>query len=92
MKIYMVIGDNCEAYEDHAQWNEAAFASRKSAENYIKNRIEEHSRDINRMFEIENIECTRKLTDDEYAEYLELSRKWYNYRIDYHIMEFDVHD
>lgn len=92
MKIYMVIGDNCEAYEDHVQWNDAAFASRKSAEDYIKNRIEEHSRDINRMFEIEDIECDRKLTDDEHTEYLELNHKWYYDHIDYRIVEFDVRD
>lgn len=33
MKIYMVIGDNLEsAYENYKEWNEAAFASKKSAE------------------------------------------------------------
>ena len=46
MTIYMVIANNCEAYEDYAEWNEAAFSSRKSAENYIKNQIEERSKDI----------------------------------------------
>lgn len=39
MKIYMVVGDNLESgCEDYREWNEAAFASKKSAENYIQKR------------------------------------------------------
>ena len=37
MTIYMVIANNREAYEDYAEWNEEAFSSIKSAEDYIKN-------------------------------------------------------
>lgn len=92
MKIYMVIGDNCQAYEDHAQWNEAAFASRESAEDYIQNQIETHSKDIKRMFVIEVLKDIRKLTDDEHTEYLELSRKWPYDRINYHVTSFDLRE
>ncbi len=88
----MVIGDNCETYEDHAQWLEAAFASRESAEDYIQNQIEAHSKDIKRIFEIEVLEDIRKLTDDEDAEYLELSRKWPYDRINYHVISFDLRE
>ena len=90
MTIYMVIANNREAYEDYAQWNEAAFSSRKSAEDYIKNQIEERSRDIHRMYEIEAIEHDRKLTDDENAEYQELNYKWPYDSIDYKIRAYDV--
>ena len=90
MTIYMVIANNREACEDYAEWNEAAFSSRKSAEDYIKNQIEEHSRDIHRMYEIEDIEYDRKLTDDENAEYLELNHKWPYDSIDYKIRAYDV--
>lgn len=90
MTIYMVIANNREAYEDYAEWNEAAFSSRKSAEDYIKNQIEEHSRDIHRMYEIEAIEYDRKLTDDENAEYQELNYKWPYDSIYYKIRAFDV--
>lgn len=41
MKIYMVIVDNFidpDPYEDHREWNDKAFASRKSAEDYIQKR------------------------------------------------------
>ena len=90
MTIYMVIANNREAYEDYAEWNEAAFSSRKSAEDYIKNQIDEHSRDTHRMYEIEDIESDRKLTDDENAEYQELNYKWPYDSIDYKIRTFDV--
>ena len=90
MTIYMVIANNREAYEDYAEWNEAVFSSRKSAENYIKNQIEERSRDIHRMHEIEDIEHDRKLTDDEIAEYQELNYKWPYDSIDYKIRAYDV--
>ena len=90
MTIYMVIANNCEAYEDYAEWNEAAFSLRKSAEDYIKNQIEEYSRDMHRMHEIEDIECDRKLTDDENAEYQELIYKWPYDSIDYKIRAYDV--
>ena len=90
MTIYMVIANNREAYEDYAEWNEAAFSSRKSAEDYIKNQIEERSRDIHRMHEIEDIECDRKLTDDENSEYQELNYKWPYDIIDYKIRAYDV--
>ena len=90
MTIYMVIANNREAYEDYAEWNEAAFSSRKSAEDYIKNKIEERSRDTHRMYEIEDIECDRKLTDDENAEYQELNYKWPYDSIYYKIKAYDV--
>ena len=90
MTIYMVIANNREAYEDYAEWNEAAFSSRKSAEDYIKNQIDEHSRDTHRMYEIEDIESDRKLTDDENAEYQELNYKWPYDSIDYKIRAYDV--
>ena len=90
MTIYMVIANNREAYEDYAEWNEAVFSSRKSAEDYIKNQIEEHSRDTHRMYEIEDIESDRKLTDDENAEYQELNYKWPYDSIDYKIRAYDV--
>ena len=92
MKIYMVIGDNYETCEDHTQWIEAAFASRDLAEDYIKTQIEEHSRDIKRMFEIEVLEDIRKLTYDEYVEYLKLNLKWPYNRIDCHVTSFDVRE
>ena len=92
MTIYMVIANNREAYEDYAEWNEAAFSSRKSAEDYIKNQIEEHSRDTHRMCEIEDIESDRKLTDDENAEYQELNYKWPYDSIDYKIRAYDVRE
>ena len=92
MTIYMVIANNCEAYEDYDQWNEAAFSSRKAAEDYIKKLIYEHSRDTKRMLEIEDIKDNRKLTDYENNEYLELNYKWYYDRIDYHIVPFDVRE
>lgn len=39
MTIYMVVGDNSEAgYEDYKEWDEEAFASKKSAEDYIQKR------------------------------------------------------
>ena len=90
MTIYMVIANNREAYEDYAEWNEAAFSSRKSAEDYIKNQIEEHSRDAHRMYEIEDIESDRKLTDDENAEYQELNYKWPYDSTYYKIRAYDV--
>ena len=90
MTIYMVIANSREVYEDYAEWNEAAFSSRKSAEDYIKNQIEEHSRDTHRMYEIEDIESDRKLTDDENAEYQELNYKWPYDSIDYKIRAYDV--
>ena len=92
MTIYMVIANNRAAYENYAEWNEAAFSSRKSAEDYIKNQIGERSRDIHRIFEIEDIECDRKLTDDEIAEYQELNYKWPYDSIDYKIEAFDVRE
>ena len=90
MTIYMVIAYDREAYADYAKWNEAAFSSRKSAEDYIKNQIEEHSRDTHRMHEIEDIASDRKLTDDENAEYQELNYKWPYDNIDYKIRAYDV--
>lgn len=39
MKIYIVMGNNFEGpYEDDREWYEAAFASKKSAEDYIQKR------------------------------------------------------
>lgn len=40
MKIYMVIGDNLNGgyYEEYTEWYEEAFASKKSAEDFIRKR------------------------------------------------------
>lgn len=34
-KIYMLIADNGQAYEEHRWWNVAAFTSREAATTYI---------------------------------------------------------
>ena len=92
MTIYMVVASNREDGLDYFHWNKKAFSSRKSAEDYIKNLIDERSRDTKRMLEIEDIEHIRKLTDDEYDELLELNSKLYYDYIDYQVVPFDVHE
>lgn len=50
MKIYMVIGDNLEsAYEDYKEWNEAAFASKKSAEDYIRKLTDDENAEYEKL-------------------------------------------
>lgn len=87
MTIYMVIADNC-----NTQWNEAAFASRELAEEYVFNRINKRSEDYKRMYEIEKIENSRKLTDNEIAEYWKLNHEWNYDWVRYHIEPFDVRE
>lgn len=41
MKIYMVIADTGQAYEEHDWWNVAAFTSKEDASDYIMNLIED---------------------------------------------------
>lgn len=50
MKIYMVIGDNLEsAYENYKEWNEAAFASKKSAEDYIRKLTDDENAEYEKL-------------------------------------------
>lgn len=50
MKIYMIIGDNLNsAYETYKEWNEAAFASKNSAEDFIQKRTDDENAEIKKL-------------------------------------------
>lgn len=50
MKIYMVVGDNLKsAYETYKEWNEAAFTSKKSAEDFIQKRTDDENAEIKKL-------------------------------------------
>lgn len=97
MTVYMVIANNGMTY-DYVQWNEEVFASKESADKYIFNRTKEHSKDNERMREIEKIlfESARELTDSKIAEYDEeydkLCYKWPYDNIKYFITPYDVRE
>lgn len=96
MKVYVVVGSNHLSYEDHREWNEAVFASRESAENYVQKQPERYARDNARIDELEKLKYNiRQLTEDEEKEVRELWKRWTNdwYGCpNYRIKEYDVRE
>ena len=95
MKVYVVVGNNCEAYEDYREWNEAVFASQESAENYIQEQSERYDKDEASIDELEELSDHRELTEDEEKELNELKDRWVNaWRRcpDYRIEEYELRE
>lgn len=69
-KIYMVIADNGQSYEELAIWNVRAFASKESAQAYIETLTEEIKAASKRLYELEvkKYNDGLKLTEDEEKE------------------------
>lgn len=79
MKVYIVIGDNNERYEDSRHWNDAVFTSREAAERYIQNQPEIYYGEQNRIDELEELKWdVRELDEDEEAELRFLKERWSN--------------
>ena len=96
MKVYMVVGNNCEEYECYREWNEAVFASQESAENYIQKQPERYAKDDARIYELEELKYDiRELTEDEEKELSDLKDRWVKaWRCcpDYRIEEYEVQE
>ena len=73
MKIYMVIADNGQAYEEHDWWNVAAFTSEEAANEYIMNFIDEIDAAERREEELARLTDERALTPEEEEEYEEVN-------------------
>lgn len=54
MKVYIVIGNNCESYEGNYSWNDAVFASKEAAERYIQNQPMIYEGEQRRIEELED--------------------------------------
>lgn len=76
MKVYVVVGNNCEVYADYREWIDAVFASQESAENYIQKQPERYAKDDARIDELEY--DIRELTEAEEKELNELRGRWIN--------------
>ena len=99
MKIYMVIADNGESYEDHARWNVDAFSSPEAATEYINKLPSIIAEKEKRIDELCELKCTRELTNDEEEERFNLLHKWGHFwhffdedRGDFEIQEYEVLD
>ena len=91
-KIYMVVADNGQSYEDHDHWNVRAFTSEEAAQAFIKSFDEEIGNAISRSHELERLENDRKLTDDEKEEYGRLCELAYDYTEVYYVGHFRIED
>lgn len=80
-KIYMVIADNGQSYEDHSWWNVRAFASKEAAQAYIGTFTEEIKAAQKRLkeLEVELYVNGRELTEDEMKEYERVNELDYLY-------------
>lgn len=77
MKVYIVIGNNNESYEDNYSWNDAVFTSQEAAMEYIKNQPEIYYGEQNRLDELEKLKYeVRELTEDEEAELKFIMKRW----------------
>ena len=70
-KIYMVIADNGQSYEDHDRWNVRAFTSKEAAQAYIVTLTEEIKAAGKRLYElgVKKYDEGLELTEDEEKEY-----------------------
>lgn len=76
MKIYMVIADNGQAYEDHDWWNVDAFISEEAAREYIQKLPSIIEKNENRMDELDELDDSRELTVLEKKERATLYKQW----------------
>lgn len=93
MKVYIVIGNNRESYEDNRSWNDAVFTSEEAAKTYIQNQPEIYFGEQNRFDELEFLKYeVRELTEDEEAEleFIKNHWRWTRQCPSYRIEEFEV--
>ena len=69
MKIYIVVADNSQAYEDHDNWNVATFASKEAAQKFIEDFPNEIAEAERRSDELDRLADIRELTPEEEEEY-----------------------
>ena len=79
MKIYMVIADNGQPYEDHNWWNVDAFISEEAAREYVQKLPSIIEKKENRMDELDELCNSRVLTDLEKKERTTLFEQWDRY-------------
>lgn len=96
MKVYLLVGNNRDAYEDYREWNEAVFASEELAKNYILERTKRYSKDDERMDELYELKYNNGgLTLDEEEELQKLKERWryaWDGCPDYRIEEYEVQE
>ena len=94
MKVWVVIGNNGESYEDYSCWTDAVCATKEAAERWISERKEMYYRDEKRDDELQMLRCERELTDAEAAELRMIQeRNWNIYCISkagFNIFEYDL--
>lgn len=77
MRVYLVVGNNRESYEDYRVWNEAVFTSEELAKNYISERMKRYARDYARMDELYELKYIHGgLTVNEEEELQKLKERW----------------
>ena len=59
-KVYVVMADNREEYEDYRHWTEGVFASEESAEKYISDEERRYDEDMRRIDELEELNDRRR--------------------------------
>lgn len=77
MKIYIVVANYADMYEDYCiEWNDAVFISEKAADEYIQRQPNRFDKDYRRIKELEDLIDTRALTEDELNEFQKLNFRW----------------
>ena len=77
MKVWIVWASNCESYEYNNQDIWAVCGSEDAAKQCIANAREQICRDEERAYELQNIMCTRKLTESEDKELDQIDMRRY---------------
>ncbi len=76
MLVYVVRAWNGEEYDASDWWTCGVFASKKAADEYIKEQPEKYAKDMARINELSNLTNVRELTDEEAEEYRERNNRW----------------
>ena len=97
-KIYIVVADNGQSYEEHRHWNVAAFASEESASAFIDNFTEEICAAERREEELEILFDERGFRtleeEEEYERVHRLACMYWHFFDDgeFIIREMDLHE
>ena len=96
-KIYMVVANNGQSYEDHEHWNVAAFTSEEAAKVYIEQFTNEIHAAVRRVEELEELFDERKPTpeeDEEYGRVNDLACEYWHFfdKGKFYIEEFELRE
>lgn len=91
MKVFIVMGNNGESFEDNYEWIERVFKTRESAEAYADKKKAEIFVEKERRSKLLRLSEQGKATADEEDELFDLEYNSMIYRW-YHVKEYELYD